>query len=42
MPDNKQTQNTKLVVATEDRGLQPAKNPSPMPQVKPPAQEKKN
>jgi hypothetical protein len=26
----------------EERGLQPAKNPPPMPQVKPPAQEKRN
>ncbi len=39
-PEEPKLDVTKVVVSTEERGLQPAKNPPQMPQVKPPKSEK--
>jgi hypothetical protein len=39
-PEGPKLDVTKVVVLAEERGLQPAKNPPQMPQVKPPKSEK--
>jgi len=38
--DKPTTDHQRLQPLVEEKGLQPAKNPPPMPQVKPPASEK--
>jgi hypothetical protein len=39
-PKDSAAEHQRAVPLTEERGLQPAKNPPPMPQVKPPKAEK--